>query len=224
MPYMKKGKCVYKKNQDGSKGKKVGCTEGSVDDYLKALYANVDDATKKESKTMKIKKSALLDLIKEEIMSEMDGLTMMDDPYDDDAVPAGMEQGGAMDQVAQEMERMVMTQVDHAISMLSNYLVTAGASSDPMRMASMGMDMLEQAGFSPPDMTAIERMIAADDGIFQEGTAEPVMESPELANINAENIMIFKDAMAKMAPLIGTMSLPVLIGMIYEQLTKMGAK
>jgi hypothetical protein len=173
---------------------------------------------------MKIKKSALLDLIKEEIMSEMDGLTMMDDPYDDDAVPAGMEQGGAMDQVAQEMERMVMTEVDHAISMLSNYLVTAGASSDPMRMASMGMDMLEQAGFSPPDMTAIERMIAADDGIFQEGSAEPVMESPELANINAENIMIFKDAMAKMAPLVATMSLPVLIGMIYEQLTKMGAK
>ena len=98
---------------------------------------------------MKIKKSALLDLIKEEIMSEMDGLTMMDDPYDDDAVPAG---------------------------------------------------------------------------IFQEGSAEPVMESPELANINAENIMIFKDAMAKMAPLIATMSLPVLVGMIYEQLVKMGAK
>ena len=90
---MKKGKCVYKKNQDGSQGKKVGCTEGSVDDYLKALYANVDDATKKESKTMKIKKSELFALIKEEIMSEMDGLTMMDDPYDDDAVPAGMEQG-----------------------------------------------------------------------------------------------------------------------------------
>ena len=174
---------------------------------------------------MKMKKSALLDLIKEEIMSEMDGLTMMDDPRDDDAVPAGMEQGGAMDQVAQEMERMVTTEVDHAISMLSNYLVTAGASSDPLKMASMGMGMLEQAGFSPPDMAALERMITADDGIFQENdTAEPVMESPELANINAENIMIFKDAMAKMAPLVATMSLPVLIGMIYEQLTKMGAK
>ena len=163
---------------------------------------------------MKIKKSALLDLIKEEIMSEMDGLTMMDDPYDDDAVPAGMEQGGAMDQVAQEMERMVMTEVDHAISMLSNYLVTAGASSDPMRMASMGMDMLEQAGFSPPDMNAIERMIAADDGIFQEG----------MENITPENIEIVGQAMAKMAPLIGTMSLPILIGMIYEKLKEMGAK
>lgn len=163
---------------------------------------------------MKIKKSALLDLIKEEIMSEMDGLTMMDDPYDDDAVPAGMEKGGAMDQVAQEMERMVMTEVDHAISMLSNYLVTAGASSDPMRMASMGMDMLEQAGFSPPDMAALERMIAADNGVFQEG----------MENITPENIEIVGQAMAKMAPLIGTMSLPILIGMIYEKLKEMGAK
>ena len=163
---------------------------------------------------MKIKKSALLDLIKEEIMSEMDGLTMMDDPRDDDAVPAGMEQGGAMDQVAQEMERMVTTEVDHAISMLSNYLVTAGASSDPLKMASMGMDMLEQAGFTPPDMAALERMIAADDGIFQEG----------MENITPENIEIVGQAMAKMAPLIGTMSLPILIGMIYEKLKEMGAK
>ena len=163
---------------------------------------------------MKIKKSELLALIKEEIMNEMDGLTMMDDPRDDDAVPAGMEQGGAMDQVAQEMERMVTTEVDHAISMLSNYLVTAGASSDPLKMASMGMDMLEQAGFSPPDMAALERMIAADDGIFQEG----------MENITPENIEIVGQAMAKMAPLIGTMSLPILIGMIYEKLKEMGAK
>jgi len=173
---------------------------------------------------MKIKKSELLALINEEIMSEMDGLTMMDDPRDDDAVPAGMEQGGAMDQVAQEMERMVTTEVDDAISMLSNYLVTAGASRDPRRAAAMGMEMLRDAGLAFPDQGALERMIAADSGVFQESTTEPVMESPELANINAENIMIFKDAMAKMAPLIATMSLPVLIGMIYEQLTKMGAK
>ena len=37
--YEAKGKCVYK--DDGSK---VGCTDGDVDDYLKALYANVEDA------------------------------------------------------------------------------------------------------------------------------------------------------------------------------------
>jgi hypothetical protein len=160
---------------------------------------------------MKIKKSELLALIKEEIMNEMDGLTMMYDPRDDDAVPAGMEQGGAMDQVAQEMERMVTTEVDHAISMLSNYLVTAGASSDPLKMASMGMDMLEQAGFSPPDMAALERMIAADDGIFQEG-------------MDAQTLEVLSDVAQKLAPLLGVMSLPVLIGQIVEKLKEMGAK
>lgn len=40
MPYTHSGKTVYKKNPDGSKGKKVGTTKGSVKKYLAALYAN----------------------------------------------------------------------------------------------------------------------------------------------------------------------------------------
>jgi hypothetical protein len=40
MPYVTKGQCVYKK----STGKKVGCTEGSVEKYLAALHANVQDS------------------------------------------------------------------------------------------------------------------------------------------------------------------------------------
>lgn len=40
MPYKVKGKCVYKK-EDNSK---VGCTKGSVDKYLAALHANVDES------------------------------------------------------------------------------------------------------------------------------------------------------------------------------------
>jgi len=40
MQYTVKGKCVYKK--DG--GAKVGCTKGSVDKYLAALHANVDES------------------------------------------------------------------------------------------------------------------------------------------------------------------------------------
>ena len=43
MPYVAKGKCVYKKN-----GTKVGCTKGPVKKYLAALHANVPDA-KEES-------------------------------------------------------------------------------------------------------------------------------------------------------------------------------
>jgi hypothetical protein len=155
---------------------------------------------------MKIKKSELLALIKEEIMDEMRGLTMMDDPYDDDAVPAGMEQGGAMDQVAQEMERMVTTQMDDVISMLSNYLVTSGASKDPRRAAAMGMEMLRDAGLAFPDQGALERMIADEDDdddmdMMQEG-------------VDAESMQVVADVAQKMAPLIGVMSLPVLIGLI----------
>jgi hypothetical protein len=40
MPYTVKGKCIFKK--DG--GAKVGCTKGSVDKYLAALHANVDES------------------------------------------------------------------------------------------------------------------------------------------------------------------------------------
>lgn len=39
MPYNVKGKCVYKKDT----GKKVGCTKGSVKDYLGALHANANE-------------------------------------------------------------------------------------------------------------------------------------------------------------------------------------
>lgn len=40
MPYFTKGKCIYKK----ATGKKVGCTEGSVKQYLAALHANVNES------------------------------------------------------------------------------------------------------------------------------------------------------------------------------------
>jgi hypothetical protein len=40
MPYKIKGKCIYKKDT----GKKVGCTTGSVQKYMKALHTNVDES------------------------------------------------------------------------------------------------------------------------------------------------------------------------------------
>lgn len=46
MPYKVKGKCVYKK-EDGSK---VGCTKGSVNNYLAALHANANESIKEENK------------------------------------------------------------------------------------------------------------------------------------------------------------------------------
>jgi hypothetical protein len=167
---------------------------------------------------MKIKKSELLALIKEEIMSEMDGLTMMDDPSNDDAVPSGMEKDGAMDQVAEQMEGTIISSMDEAISMVSNHLVTTEGNRDTRQLMMRGMDMLHDAGFREPSADALERMISGDDeddmGMMQEG----------IENINAENMQIVADALQKMAPLLGVVSLPVLIGLIYEQLKSMGAK
>ena len=57
MPYTVKGKCIFKK--DG--GAKVGCTKGSVDKYLAALHANVDESTEKAN-TLKGGKSDNLSL------------------------------------------------------------------------------------------------------------------------------------------------------------------
>lgn len=45
MPYKVKGQCIYKKDT----GKKVGCTKGSVDKYLAALHANVDESSLNEN-------------------------------------------------------------------------------------------------------------------------------------------------------------------------------
>lgn len=164
---------------------------------------------------MKIKKSELLALIKEEIMDEMRGLTMMDDPYDDDAVPAGMEPDGAMDQVAEEIDHMITTEMDDIISMLSNYLVTSGASRDPRRAAAMGMDMLRDAGLAFPSQEALERMIAGDDGDDMD-----MMQEDIGAILDPEVQRIISEVAFKLLPLVSFVSIPVLIGALVEEVKK----
>jgi hypothetical protein len=193
---MKKGKCVYKKNQDGSQGKKVGCTKGSVEDYLKALYANADGETKKENKSMKMKKSELLALIKEEIVKEMYDDFMLDDEYDGQLPPEGV----VDDDTREEME-----QTDQIISMAYS-LAGSGEAAKRLLQKCIGLiDNYEEARLSQFDDDD------DDDDMLQEG-------------MDAESAKIVADAVQKIAPLIGVMSLPVLIGLIYEQLKNMGAK
>jgi len=52
MPYMRLGKCIYKKKPDGSKGKKKGCskTAAKAKKYLKKLYM-VDEIIREEIKS-----------------------------------------------------------------------------------------------------------------------------------------------------------------------------
>ena len=49
MPYKRIGKCVYKKNSDGTKGKKKGCskTVEKAKKYLKRLYS-IDEVIREE--------------------------------------------------------------------------------------------------------------------------------------------------------------------------------
>tara|TARA_R100000234_G_scaffold18237_1_gene10135 strand:+ start:4165 stop:4389 length:225 start_codon:yes stop_codon:yes gene_type:complete len=70
MPYTSSGKCVYKKNKDGSRGKKVGCTKGPVKQYLKALYANTDEGLDKTvtEETMRL-------IIREELQEYLKEIT-----------------------------------------------------------------------------------------------------------------------------------------------------
>ena len=176
---------------------------------------------------MKIKKSELLALIKEEIMAEARfdrGMTMMDDPYDDnEAEPASMQRGGAMDQAFAYILEDVEKSLDFPAGALVNYLVTQNPEASPDAVGKMAVQVLETLGMNLPRQSAVEQYInremdekelERDDDMMQEG----------MEGINPENMQLVADALQKMAPMIGVMSLPVLIGLIYEQLKNMGAK
>ena len=175
---------------------------------------------------MKITKSELFNLIKEEIMSEMDGLTMMDDPYDDSQEPESFTD---MDQVAEMMENAVLTSMDDLISMISNFLVTTQGHEKPTELMMEGMRMLHQAGFREPDASVIEKMIKdeMDSGYYDttyyadgEGVAPMPTDDRHLRegmeNITPENIGIVFEALGKMAPMIAAMGVPAFIVMLKE--------
>jgi hypothetical protein len=175
---------------------------------------------------MKIKKSELLALIKEEIMVEMRGLTMMDDPYDDSQEPESFKD---MDQLAEQMENAVLSSMDMLISMISNFLVTTQGNRDPRELMREGMQMLHQAGFREPDASVIEKMIKdeMDSGYYDttyyadgEGVAPMPTDDRHLRegmeNITPENIGIVFEALGKMAPMIAAMGVPAFIVMLKE--------
>ena len=58
MPYKRVGKCVYKKNPDGSKGKKKGCSTSveKAKKYLKKLYSIEEIVREELSKLLKERK------------------------------------------------------------------------------------------------------------------------------------------------------------------------
>ena len=116
---------------------------------------------------MKFKKSELLELMKEEIVDEMRGLTMMDDPYDDSQEPESFK---VMDKVAREIESMIVSDNDDAISILSNYLVTAFPNETVTRLSNSGYSLMRELGYKAIRAGDVEDMINRemddrDDGV-----------------------------------------------------------
>tara|TARA_Y100001963_G_scaffold121541_1_gene170213 strand:+ start:487 stop:1164 length:678 start_codon:yes stop_codon:yes gene_type:complete len=225
MPWIRDGKCVYKKNKDGSRGEKEGCSDSieKAKDYLKALYANTDDAPKKENKSMKIKKSELLALIKEEIMKEAPfgrGMTIMPDAADNTAVPASMERGGSMDQIFESAMNHVTSDLDDQLSIISNYLATQMPDANPQKLGYTAFSILVDLGMSVPSIQDVEGYINRE----MDDREEDLMQEGIEGIMDPTNQQLMIDAVEKLAPLVGVMSLPVLVGLLYEKLKAMGAK
>ena len=150
---------------------------------------------------MKIKKSELLALIKEEIMKEAPfgrGMTMMDDPYDDnEPLPSSMQSGGAMDQAFRYILTDIEKSLDDPAGALVNYLVTQNPEASPEAVGGMAVQALEVLGMNFPKESAVEQYInremdekelERDDDMMQEG----------LEGINPENMQIVMDALQKL--------------------------
>ena len=172
---------------------------------------------------MKIKKSELLALIKEEIMKEAPfgrGMTIMPDAADNTAVPASMERGGSMDQIFESAMNHVTSDLDEQLSIISNYLATQMPDANPQKLGYNAYSVLVDLGLSVPSIQDVEgyinrQMDDREEDLMQEGI-EGIMDPA--------NQQLMMDAMEKLAPLVGTMSLPVLISLLYEKLKEMGAK
>ena len=66
MPYIRVGKCVYKKNKSGGKGKKKGCSDSveMAKKYMKALHVYADDVAESTQK-----QDFILDAVNEVVSS-----------------------------------------------------------------------------------------------------------------------------------------------------------
>ena len=73
MPYKTKGKCVYKKDS----GKKVGCTDGPIEDYLAALHANANEGISRE-RLREIVREELLAIREDTWKTSDDGISKCD--------------------------------------------------------------------------------------------------------------------------------------------------
>tara|TARA_R100000234_G_scaffold109449_1_gene81305 strand:- start:53 stop:625 length:573 start_codon:yes stop_codon:yes gene_type:complete len=127
---------------------------------------------------MKMKKSELIALIKEEIIAEARfsrGMTMMDDPSDDTAVPQSMQPGGSMEQIFESAMNHVTSDLDDQLSIISNYLATQMPDANPQKLGYTAFSILVDLGMSVPSIQDVEgyinrEMDDREEDLMQEGT------------------------------------------------------
>ena len=129
---------------------------------------------------------------------------MSDDDLRDFSVPDPQEYRQAdviFNMVMEDLEK----EVEEDLLDIIKEIIMQGRGQKPQDMANeaFGRLMVMMKGGGPPHG-------AMQEGI--EGIADP------------GNQELIRQAMEQIAPLVGVMSLPVLIGLIYEQLKSMGAK
>ena len=144
---------------------------------------------------MKIKKSQLIQLIKEEIMAEAEMFKMSPEDLRDFSQPDPPEY-----QAADEVFNMVMTDLEKDIE------------EDLLDI--IKEIMMERPGRKPQDM-ANEALGKLMDKMRGGGRSyAPMQEGIE--NINAENLGLVFEAMSKMAPMIAMMGVPAFLGLLKE--------
>ena len=153
---------------------------------------------------MKIKKSELLALIKEEIMAEAEMFKMSPEDLRDFSQPDPPEY-----QAADEIFNMVMEDLEKEVEYDLLDIIKE--------------IMMERPGQKPQDM-ANEALGKLMDKMRGGGRSYAPMQEGIEGIMDPANQQSMIDAVEKLAPLVGVMSLPVIIGMIYEKLKEMGAK
>ena len=153
---------------------------------------------------MKIKKSELLALIKEEIMAEAEMFKMSPEDLRDFSQPDPPEY-----QAADEIFNMVMEVLEKEVEYDLLDIIKE--------------IMMERPGQKPQDM-ANEAFGKLMDKMRGGGRAYAPMQEGAGGIMDPGNQELMRQAVEQLAPLVGVMSLPVIIGMIYEKLKEMGAK
>jgi len=137
-------------------------------------------------------------------MSEAEMFKMSDDDLRDFSVPDPQEYRQAdviFNMVMEDLEKEVEEDLLDIIKKI--IMERPGQKPQDMANEAFGKLMVMMRGGGPPHG-------AMQEGI--EGITDP------------GNQELIRQAMEQIAPLVGVMSLPVLIGLIYEQLKSMGAK